>query len=56
MKMLDFSTKEDQAPFNEIELTPELKVALALRHRKIHDGHERDRIKAVLLRSEDWGH
>jgi hypothetical protein len=35
----------------KIELSPELKAALALRHRKIHDGHERDRIKAVLLRS-----
>jgi DNA-binding MarR family transcriptional regulator len=39
----------------KIELSPELKAALALRHRKIHDGHQRDRIKAVLLRSEDWG-
>jgi transposase len=39
----------------KIELSPELKAALELRHRKIHDGHERDRIKAVLLRSEDWG-
>jgi hypothetical protein len=39
----------------KIELSPALKAALALPHRKIHDGHERDRIKAVLLRSEDWG-
>jgi hypothetical protein len=39
----------------KIELTPELKAALALPHRKIHHGHERDLIKAVLLRSEDWG-
>ena len=31
-----------------------LKAALELRHRKVHDGHQRDRIKAVLLRSEDW--
>jgi hypothetical protein len=38
----------------KIELSPELKAALELRHRKIHDGHERDRIKAMLLRSEDW--
>jgi hypothetical protein len=38
----------------KIELSPELKVALELRHRKIHDRHERYRIKAVLLRSEDW--
>jgi predicted ArsR family transcriptional regulator len=39
----------------KIELSPELKAALEWRHRKLHDGHERDRIKAVLLRSEDWG-
>jgi predicted ArsR family transcriptional regulator len=31
-----------------------LKAALELRHRKVHDGHQRDRIKAMLLRSEDW--
>ena len=29
----------------KFDLTPELKAALELRHRKIHDGHERDRIK-----------
>jgi predicted ArsR family transcriptional regulator len=43
----------------KIELSPELKAALELRHRKIHDGHKRDRnrnrIKTVLLRSENWG-
>jgi transposase len=38
----------------EIHLTPELKIALELRHTKVHDGNERDRIKAVLLRSEGW--
>jgi transposase len=42
----------------KIELSPELKAALGLRHRKIQDGHERgrdcDRIKAALLRPEDW--
>jgi hypothetical protein len=39
----------------KIELSPELKAALQLRHRKIHDGHEHDLIKAVLLCSENWG-
>jgi predicted ArsR family transcriptional regulator len=41
----------------KIELSPELKAALKLRHRKIHDGHKRNRnrIKTVLLRSENWG-
>jgi AraC-like DNA-binding protein len=42
----------------KIELSPELKAALDLRHRKIQDGHERDRdcdrIKVALLRPEDW--
>ena len=38
----------------EITLTPELKIALELRHTKVRDGNERDRIKAVLLRSEGW--
>jgi hypothetical protein len=28
MKLLDFLTKEYQDPFNEIELSPELKAAL----------------------------
>jgi hypothetical protein len=55
MKMLDLFTKEDQAPPLKIELSPELKAALQLRHRKIHDGHKRDLIKAVLLCSENWG-
>lgn len=39
----------------KINITSELKAALALRHSKVHDGRERDRIKAVLLRSEGWG-
>jgi hypothetical protein len=39
----------------KIELSPELKVALELRHLKLYDGHERDRIKGVLLCSENWG-
>ena len=39
----------------KIELPPEPKATLEWRHRKIHHGHESDRIKAVLLRSEDWG-
>ena len=38
----------------KIELSPELKAALELRHRKIYDGLDLDLIKAVLLRSEDW--
>ncbi len=38
----------------KIDLTPTLKIALELRHTKVRDGHERDRIKAVLLCSEDW--
>jgi transposase len=42
----------------KIELSPELKAALDLRHRKIQDGHELgrdcDRIKAALLHSKDW--
>ena len=38
----------------KIDLTPTLKIALELRHTKVRDGHERDKIKAVLLYSEDW--
>jgi len=53
MKILDFKTKRDQATLI-MNITPELKVALELRHSKVHDGRERDRIKAVLLRSEGW--
>jgi len=36
----------------KIELSPELKAVLELRHRKIYDGYEHGRIKAVLLRSK----
>ncbi len=42
---------------NKIKLSIELKSALELRHSKVNDGNEgneRDRIKAVLLRSEGW--
>ena len=39
---------------NRIKLSPALKLALELRHSKVNDGNERDRIKAVLLRSEGW--
>ena len=39
---------------NKIKLSPALKSALELRHSKVNDGNERDRIKAVLLRSEGW--
>jgi hypothetical protein len=52
---LIFQLKRIKLHSIKIELTTELKVVLALRHGKIHDGHERDRIKTVLLRSEDWG-
>jgi hypothetical protein len=56
--MLDFTTKEDQVSLDENWNPSELKAGLALRHRKIHDGHDcdsdRDCIKVVLLRSEDW--
>lgn len=37
-----------------IELTPALKSALKLRHSKVRDGYERDRIKAVLLHAKGW--
>ena len=39
---------------NKIKLSVALKSALELRHSKVSDGNERDRIKAVLLRSENW--
>lgn len=52
MKMLDFERKRDQATrIMKINITPELKAALELRHSKVR---ERDRIKAILLRYEDW--
>jgi hypothetical protein len=55
MKMLDFVWFEDQAPYMiDISLTPEQKIALEAQHKKARDGRERDRIKAVLLRSEGW--
>lgn len=38
----------------EITLTSQEKVNLELRHRETKDVHELDRIKAVLLRSENW--
>ncbi len=37
-----------------ISLPPSVKTALEQRHKKARDGHERDRIKAVLLCSEGW--
>lgn len=53
--MLDFARKRDQSTrIMKINITPELKAALELRHSKVHDGRERDRIKAILLRSEGW--
>jgi len=39
---------------NEIILTAKKKTALELRHRQTKDVVESDRIKAVLLRSENW--
>jgi transposase len=55
MKMLDLVRERDHAThIMKINITPELKAALELRHSKVHDGRERDRIKAVLLRSEGW--
>jgi len=38
----------------KIILTPELKRTLELRHRKVRDVLECDRIKAILLSSEGW--
>ena len=38
----------------KITLTPDQKKTLELRHRKVRDVHECDRIKAVLLNSEGW--
>ncbi len=37
-----------------IKLTPELRIALELRHSKVSDGYERDCIKAVLLHAKGW--
>lgn len=37
-----------------IKFTPELIKALELRHSKVRDGYERDRIKAVLLYVKGW--
>ena len=39
---------------NQIQLSPSLKAALELRHAKVRDRNECDRIKAILLRSEGW--
>jgi transposase len=38
----------------KIELTEKDKQVLEVRHRKERDGRVRDRIKAVLLKSEEW--
>ena len=38
----------------KIILTPAQKKTLELRHRKVRDVHECDRIKAILLNSEGW--
>jgi transposase len=39
---------------NKLDLTPKAKLKLELRHQVCKHGKERDRIKAVLLYSEDW--
>ncbi len=39
---------------NKLELTSEQKIALEFRHKAARDGKEKDRIKAILLRSEGW--
>lgn len=39
---------------NKINLTDKEKTSLEQRHHCCRDGKERDRIKAVLLRSEEW--
>jgi hypothetical protein len=40
----------------KIELSPALKAALALRHRKVHHAHQRDRIKAGVITLRRLGH
>jgi predicted ArsR family transcriptional regulator len=37
-----------------IKLTPELRIALELRHSKVLNGYERDRIKAILLNDKGY--
>jgi len=55
MKMLDFLAKEDQASLmRKIILPKAQKIDLEYLHDKTKDGRVRDRIKAVLLRSEGW--
>ena len=38
-----------------IKLTPELKIALELRHSKVRDGYERDRIKSCFCYMQKAG-
>lgn len=55
MKMLDFLAKEDQASLmKKFTLTKAQKIDLEYLHDNTRDGRIRDRIKAVLLRSEGW--
>ncbi|MBE0361476.1 helix-turn-helix domain-containing protein [Pseudoalteromonas aliena] len=55
MKVLDFYSNEDHdTSINKIELTAEQKADLEAFHDTSRDGRIRDRIKAVLLRSEGW--
>jgi transposase len=41
-------------PMEKFNLTSKEKMALELRHKQCRDVKELDRIKAILLRSEDW--
>ena len=55
MNLLDFFREWDHdSDMYEITLTSQEKANLELRHRETKDVHELDRIKAVLLRSENW--
>ena len=53
--MLDFRNPEDQySHMSKLHLEDLEKLKLEKRHRQARDGKERDRIKAILLKSEDW--
>ncbi len=55
MKVLAFYDLQDQnACMYNFYLSPQDKTTLEHRHNSCRDGKERDRIKAVLLRSEGW--
>jgi len=55
MKVLDLYNDEDHdTPMKSIRLTTDKKIELEALHDASRDGRIRDRIKAVLLRSEGW--